>query len=288
MQWDLSTKSRRAGASYPPAVHNRLGSPGMSAAAERLQPAARPVDGIEGVDLAVVAGQDEAAADQLGRGHHVRVGDPPGDRPVRLDRERLELGLDEDVRQPRRAEQREDRGRRTMFPGGAHRCRSRVRTCGTRSSPRAGRRVSQTIARGSSEIVEANRAVHDAARALDAQFGATERLGSAGDVRSRGRCTRAADLGRARRRRPLAAAAPPPASAQAARVGDRRVARFAAHAPGGPRSADRLAGPGGPAPALRAAPRRSGRRSRSRASGVSPGGTGKTAVGSPAAAQTTG
>ena len=50
---------------------------------------------IERGDLAAEPGQHQPAADQLGRGHHLGMGDPPGDRPVGLDGERLDLGLDE-------------------------------------------------------------------------------------------------------------------------------------------------------------------------------------------------
>jgi len=73
-------------------VHERSTNAGRRRSARR---SARR--GIEHVGLAGVAGQDEPAADERRLGHDVGVGDPPGDRPVRLDRERLDLRLDEDV-----------------------------------------------------------------------------------------------------------------------------------------------------------------------------------------------
>ena len=128
---------------HRPSTHGR--SPATAAAPERSA-GGPPGRRVERVQLAVVPGQDEAAADQLGRDHHIGVGDPPGDRPVGLDRERLELGLDEDVGEPRRAEQREDRRRRPMLPGGLAGRGRRARTCGSRSSRRAGPRCPRWIA----------------------------------------------------------------------------------------------------------------------------------------------
>ena len=55
--------------------------------------------GVQGVELAVIAGEDEAATDQLGGGDDVRVGETPRDGAVGLDRERLELGLHDHVGQ---------------------------------------------------------------------------------------------------------------------------------------------------------------------------------------------
>ena len=47
------------------------------------------------------AGQHEPAADHRRLDDDVRVRDPPGDRPVGLDGERLQLGLQEHVPEPR-------------------------------------------------------------------------------------------------------------------------------------------------------------------------------------------
>jgi hypothetical protein len=101
--------------SYPPAVH-RGGRAGQS---PRFQPqrfqtprftaaAVQPLPGsaagtarrrVDRAHLPAEPGQDEVPTDELGRGHHVRVSDAPGDGAVGLDRERFQLGLDEDVGQ---------------------------------------------------------------------------------------------------------------------------------------------------------------------------------------------
>ena len=71
---------------------------------------------IEGIELPGVARQDEPAPDELGGGHDVGVGDPPGHAPVGLDRERLELALEEDVPEPRRGQDGEDGRRGAVDP----------------------------------------------------------------------------------------------------------------------------------------------------------------------------
>ena len=90
---------------------------------------------IERGRLSVEAGQDQAATEQVGRRHDVGVGDPPGDGPVGFDRERLDLGLDDDVGESRRARA----GRRSVSPSdapsGARRSPSRARRCGSHSRP---------------------------------------------------------------------------------------------------------------------------------------------------------
>ena len=60
--------------------------------------------------------EDEPPADELRLGDDVRVRDAPRDLAVGLEREGLDLGLDEDVGQPRRAEDDEHRRRRAMAP----------------------------------------------------------------------------------------------------------------------------------------------------------------------------
>ena len=75
-QWGSSTEIRSIGGSYPPSVHRSGVAPGRR---------------IDRTDLAVEPGEHESATDEFGGGHHVRVGDAPGDRPVRLDGERLQL-----------------------------------------------------------------------------------------------------------------------------------------------------------------------------------------------------
>ena len=117
----------RAGSSYPPTrPQPRL--------VERVARSGRapPRRRVERIDLAVEPGQDQPTADQLGRGDDVAVGDPPGDRPIGFEGERLDLRLDEDVPQPRRAEQADDRGRRAMLPAERRRSPHRVRRCGSR------------------------------------------------------------------------------------------------------------------------------------------------------------
>jgi len=74
--------------------------------------------GVKDVGLTVKAREDQAAADQLRSGDDVRVGDAPGDLPVRLHGERLDLGLEEHVGETRRAEKGDQRGRRPMHPPG--------------------------------------------------------------------------------------------------------------------------------------------------------------------------
>ena len=90
------------------------GTARLSTARPQAAPAGRSAGGpsgrrIEGGDLAAEAGQDQPAADEVGADDDLGVGEPPGHGPVRFDRERLDLGLDEDVRQPRRRQQRDDR-----------------------------------------------------------------------------------------------------------------------------------------------------------------------------------
>ena len=83
--------------------------------------AARPR--IERPDLPVEARQHQAPADELDRRDDVRVRDPPGDLAVGLERERLDLGLDDDVGEPRRPEHRQDRRRGPVAPAQLARAR---------------------------------------------------------------------------------------------------------------------------------------------------------------------
>src|SRR5262245_13984650 len=71
---------------YPPSIHMAL-----AGGASR--------DRVDGVVLTAIPGEDEVPADQLGLGHDIGVGDPPGHGAVRVDSKGLELGLDEHVGQ---------------------------------------------------------------------------------------------------------------------------------------------------------------------------------------------
>ena len=62
---------------------------------------APPGERIDRPHLAVEAREHEPTAHELGLRDHVGVGDAPGDLAVPLEREGLDLGLGEDVRQPR-------------------------------------------------------------------------------------------------------------------------------------------------------------------------------------------
>ena len=105
---------------------------------------------------AAVRRERQRAADELRGRDDVAVGDPPADRASRVQRERLDLALDEQVRQPRRAEQRHERRaaavRPAQLPGAA---RERVGDEAVadheerRSCPRAGRRAHRRWARRS-------------------------------------------------------------------------------------------------------------------------------------------
>ena len=80
---------------YPPVVHTGIvRTPWVSA---RLTSGR----GVQDIGLAVKAREDQPAADQLRGRDDVRVGDAPGDLPVRLHGERLDLGLEEHVGETR-------------------------------------------------------------------------------------------------------------------------------------------------------------------------------------------
>ena len=103
---------RRDRSSYPPSVHSRVGSVPRAG-----QSAGRPVDGVERVELAVEPGQHEPAADQLGRGDDVASGRPA--RPTVPSGSSANVSISawtRTWRQPRRAEQRDDRRRRAVVP----------------------------------------------------------------------------------------------------------------------------------------------------------------------------
>ena len=103
----------------------------------------------------------------------------PATRPsVGLEGERLDLGLDDDVGEPRRAEQGEDRRRRSCSQRGSP-VAARARRCGTRRPRRASPAVSQWSARGSSWMSRGEPRRPGAARPLEPQLGTAQRVGSA-------------------------------------------------------------------------------------------------------------
>ena len=166
------------------------------------QCAGSPRHRIERGLLAAEAREAQSAADQLRVDDHVRVRDAPRDLAVGPDRERLELRLDEDVRQTRGCED------------------TRPAACCARwlqrSSPvRASKAYvaepvgddQQTRARprrrpaGSSKIGDASRAVQAPAGRLDVDLGPAERVRLRRDERRRSRSGRRRPR-TARRRRP--------------------------------------------------------------------------------------
>ena len=109
-QSPLSTSSRDCARGYPQAIRSR-------------HPAARTLPGrdasgrgIQCRHLAREARQHQPPPDERRLGNDVAVGDPPADGAVGLDRERLDLGLDDHVRQSRRAEHGDQRGRGAVRP----------------------------------------------------------------------------------------------------------------------------------------------------------------------------
>ena len=225
-------------------------------------------------------GQHQATTDQLGGGHDVGVGDPPGDRPVRLDREGLDLGLDQDVGQPGRSEEGDQRAGRAVIP--AQPRRSRVEPEGVEpvgDDQQAGRVPVQRARL----VVDERREPRGprSARPFEAQFGPAQGVRVGGDGRAEVDQV-AARLGQREDRRSRTAAAPPPARPQAARIDDRRVARLGVSPVGRLALADATgSGSGGSSSAIGATV------ALDRIRRVA-GGTGKTVVGSPAAAHTTG
>ena len=167
-------------------------------------------------DLAVETGQHEPPADQLGGGHHVRVGDPPGDRPVGLDRERLDLGLDDDVGEARRSRAGRSSASPTDGPS-ARLAGRRLEAVGVEpvgDDEQAGGRPSGAPVARRGSATRSGRSRRRAA--LRVQLGAAQRVGSAAtrgprSIELAARLGQGEDLGR------RAAAAPPPAGAQAAR-----------------------------------------------------------------------
>ncbi len=242
---------------------------------------------IERAVLAVEPGEDQPAADQVGGGHDVGVGDPPGDRPVRLDGERLDLGLDDDVGQPRRTEQGDERRRRPVIP--ARLAGRRLEAVGVEPVGDDEQAVRVPVD-GPRLVVDERREAGGPrpARAFEAQLRAAQ--AASGRPRRAGRGRRGRRRPRTGRRRPGRSRCRPIASAPAGRPG-RRSSRCAARRSRGRRAA--RSGAGG----LAASPCRRPRRCRRSAIGATvalarirrvPGGTGKTAVDRPAAAQTTG
>ena len=131
---------------------------------------------IERADAGRRSRQDQPAADQLRRGDDVGVGDPPGHVAVRLDRERLELGLDQDVPEPRRAEDRDQRRRRAMGPAQHAGARLEAVRRGSRTSTTSRPAVSQRMRR---RLVEDRRGEADrpgARRAVDPQLRPAQRV----------------------------------------------------------------------------------------------------------------
>ena len=167
-------------------------------------------------------------------------------------------------------------------PSAARRSPSRGRSCGTRRRRRAGRRCPSASARGSSWMSRGEARGPGAARALEAQLGAAQRVRVGRDQRPEVD-ELAARLGQGEHLGGRAAAAPPPARPQAAGIGDRRVAwlgRAVASAVSAARSASRrrrrACGRLGASPlGLAGRPRRSARPSRWPGSAASPAGPGR-------------
>jgi hypothetical protein len=175
--------------------------------------------------LAGEAREDEPPADEFGRRDDIRMGDPPANCPVGLDGERLDLGLDDDVRQPRRADEGDDRRRRAVGPARLA-CRRveavRVEAVGDDEDSLA---VPVERAR---IVVDRRRESRRprAARTLEPKLRTAQRLVTRPD-RGPLLVERAAGLRQREDRRRFAAARPSPPGAQAARVGQRLVARLA-------------------------------------------------------------
>ena len=181
----------------PPSIHrdDRRGPDGSDLRRRRARPR------VERPDLAVEARQHQAPADELDLRDDVGVRHPPGDLAVGLERERLDLGLDDDVGEARRAEHGEDRRGGPVAP--AQRPRSRAsnpyawKPYFTTSSPS----VSHSIPAGSSLIVEASRTVHGPDRRLDPDLRPAARIrirpGELAEVRQRPAGLRQREDGRA-------------------------------------------------------------------------------------------
>src|SRR5260221_4444945 len=212
-----------------PSVHeipaNRLVCHGRSTPGRGAAPSARRAAcrRIEHVGLAHVAGEDEATADERRLGDHVGVGDPPGNRAVGLDRERLDLGLDHDVPEPRRREDREDRRRRAMTP--AERAAPAVEAVGVESvlDDELPGRVQQDRGR---LIVQGRREAGGprAGRAIDPELGPAADVGVVRDERPvvdelAAGLRKGEDLGR------LPGAGPAPAGSEATGIRDSQVVR---------------------------------------------------------------
>ena len=250
----------------------RVHSPRLSRALAGAAPAS---PGSRAFDAAAVAREHEPAADHRRLGDDVGVGDPPGDGPVGLDRERLELA-----------------------PGGSRGAAATRRTGRAAASPsdgiqraRAGPGVEPVaveavlhdqLARGVPElrgrlVVDRRGEAHRPARPPGRRRGARRDTARRAPSETSGPeiDQLAADLGQGEDRRRLAGAAPAPARPQAARDrrSSRRAARALTRAPSG-----RSRSTGGSSAIGATWASASIRRIA--------GATGKTAVGSPAAAQT--
>ena len=247
--------------------------------------------------------QDQPPAEELRARHDVAVGDPPADGPVGLDRERLDLGLDEDVRQPRRPEDREQRRRRAVRP--AELAGPRVEPVGMEAVLHDERPVVSHSSRR--RLVVDRRREADRprpGRRIDPELGPAERLRIVGPTERARSTQRAAGLGQGEDRGALAAAGPAPAGAEAARIAD-DACRGSADVPGScvpatPRSTaasdPRVLGPCAGLAHRRTLAREHvglaallgdrARPSRWRASGASPAGPGRPPSAVPAAAQT--
>jgi hypothetical protein len=149
----------------------------------------------------------------------------PANLAAGLDGERFDLGLDDDVRQSRRAEEGNDRRRRTMRP--ARVARRRVEAIGVEAVGNDEEPLAVPVERA--RIVVDRRGESrgpGATRALEAQLGAAQRVVIRRD-RGPVLVQRAACLRQGEYRRPFPAAGPTPSGAQGAGIGQRLVAGFA-------------------------------------------------------------
>ena len=140
--------------------------------------------------------------------------------PSASQRERLDLGLEQDVRQPRRAEDHHDRRRRAVAPAQRRRSAPRTRRRGSRTRPPAGPRCPRARPAGSSLIVDARRTVHGPAGVSTRSSARHRRSGSGPDSSPRS-ASGPAGLGQREDGRALAAARPA-AAWRGARPGTRR------------------------------------------------------------------
>ena len=181
---------RRAPDAMGPVHRMRADAPGLSTGRPHRAPvsaAGRPVARVERVELAAIAGQDEPPADQLGPDTTsecaTRQATVPSGSMANVSSSAWTMTW----------ASRDEPSRAMigvagpMVPAGLAGRRRPGRTCGTRSSRRAGPRCRGGRPRGSSLIVEAKRAVQAPARSLEAQLGAAQRLGVLGDARCRAR-----------------------------------------------------------------------------------------------------